>query len=212
MPNSGSDWLCRSLAACSPGVRYFDKEFFNPITNGQYGDVLETAFGCEMVSCHRNIATSVERQREALEAAYAQTWCRESYDFDKEVFAAWKVSWLAEHFELGFLVRDAVGIFPPSRVRVWSWYDAVYNALGGTAGLPLHRRAVIACQAMRIEIEQSARALGRPVLDYQRLCTGDRATVEQDLRASGFLSGRLCVNEAVERILQTRRYENKGSA
>ena len=38
LPNSGTDWLCRILAKHGRGdaLRYYDKEFFNPICNLKY--------------------------------------------------------------------------------------------------------------------------------------------------------------------------------
>ncbi len=131
LPNSGTDWLCRILAkhGRGDGLRYYDKEFFNPICNLKHATVLEGPFGCELASCFENIGVRSELQARDLEAAYQASWEMEGYNFDKENFSALKVPFFAQHFDIVFLYRPAYNVFPPSRLRVWAWYDAIYTAM-----------------------------------------------------------------------------------
>ena len=47
LPSSGSDWFASCIRAANPDLRYFDKEFFNPITNIELGDQLAVYFKVE---------------------------------------------------------------------------------------------------------------------------------------------------------------------
>jgi hypothetical protein len=63
---------------------------------------------------------------------------------------------------------------------------------------------------MRSQMTRSAADLGRPLLHYERLCTGDLAAVRKDLERSRFLAGRLDLDAAAAQIIQTRHYHAKG--
>ena len=58
LPNSGTDWLCRILAkhGRSDGLRYYDKEFFNPICNPKYATVLEARLAASWLHALRTSA------------------------------------------------------------------------------------------------------------------------------------------------------------
>ena len=85
LPNSGSDWLADVICQNSR-LRYYNKEFFNPITNSVFGDRLAEAFGCELVGCYQNIAAPWREHVDELDRIYSETWARFVCDFDKEVF------------------------------------------------------------------------------------------------------------------------------
>jgi hypothetical protein len=110
LPNSGTDWLCPIIARHG-GLRYYHKEFFNPICNPKHGAILEWDFGCELASCYRNIGVPWDRQEQRLDAAYRATWATESYNFDKENFVLQKVAWFAKRFKIVMLHRAASSVF-----------------------------------------------------------------------------------------------------
>jgi hypothetical protein len=214
LPNSGTDWLCPILAEHG-GLHYYRKEFFNPITNPQYGHVLEAGFGCELPTCHRNIGRGAEAAD--LEAIYRETWLREegAWNFDKEVYSPLKVEFFARHFRIAFLHRPVESVFPPSRLRVWAWYDAIYCAflasgrIGQSRGArPLAVRARIAHHTAWAAMREAAVRLDAPVLDYDLLCQADAATIRAHL-SRGWIRDVVDVEAAVASILATRRHTDK---
>jgi len=213
IPNSGTDWLASIIEKWGSGLRYYRKEFFNPICNPRYGQQLELGFGCELVSCYRNIGVRSADQVKTLDDVYRRTWMRENWNFDKENFSAFKVPWLAEHFELVFLYRSYDSMFPPSRLRVLAWYDAIYNALADAdmairSKIGLRERARVAHSLCWDEMIPQARRLGAPILDYNRFCTGNLPAVLRELD-QGWLGKVLDVEGAARCVLETRRYHPK---
>ena len=212
LPNSGTDWLCPILAR-QGGLRYYQKEFFNPICNPVHGTRLEAAFGCELASCYANIGLPWDRQVETLESLYRTTWAAEPYNFDKENFSPLKVAWFARHFRIVMLHRAASSVFPPSRLRVLAWYDAIYNAMADHGHLvrqavDLTARAKRAHEVSWVLMRQAAACLDIPVLDYDELCTADRDRVRQSL-AVGWIADVVNIAGAAADILATRRHTVK---
>lgn len=215
LPNSGTDWLCPILAKHG-GLRYYEKEFFNPICNRQYGDLLEQAFGCELVSCYRNIGVRSDDQVDVLERVYRQTWARHDWNLDKENFSPFKVSFFARRFLIAFLYRSPENVFPPSRLRVWQWYDAIYHGLVDNGLVArnhggLRARAAAAHWVCWNEMRTWARMTGAPFLDYELLCTGDETAVREHLD-QGWLRGVLAIDSTTQEVLATRRYRPKRAA
>jgi hypothetical protein len=219
LPNSGTDWLCRILAkhGKGDGLRYYEKEFFNPICNPKYAMMLEPVFGCELAYCHENIGIWSEVQDEELEAVYQDSWACESYNFDKENYSALKVRFFARHFELVFLFRPVENVFPPSRLRVWAWYDAIYSALVATGmieetgPIDLEGRSVAAHKTCWDVMWKEAEAIGAPVLDYERLCKAGSVEDVADHLGRGWIARAVDVPAAAAEIFATRRYENKAA-
>lgn len=216
LPNSGTDWLCPILAKHGH-LRYYEKEYFNPICNLEYGDVLAAEFGCEMVSSYRNIGVRSSAQAGQLETVYSNTWARQSvWNFDKEIFSAFKVPFFNEHFRLVFLHRAFDSIFPPSRARVWSWYDAIWNGLAdrdhvADIRLTLALRAREAHRVCWEEMNARAEELSAPVLDYDLLCTADYEAVRHHL-GRGWIGDVVDVSAAAQEILTTRVHRIKTAA
>lgn len=215
LPNSGTDWLCRILAKHGKDLRYYEKEFFNPLCNWKHCLVMELAFGCEMVSCHRNIGLCAEEQADQLEAIYQNTWCQYDWNFDKENFAAFKVDFFAKHFEIVILHRSAGSMFPPSRARVWNWYDAIWNGLvahGHLIGhsMALECRAHDAHRVCSWELVRWADRLGAPVLDYDVLCTAPVGLV-QDHLDRGWIGRAVDVQAAAAEMVAGRRQSVKSA-
>lgn len=212
LPNSGTDWLCPLLAKHA-GLRYYEKEFFNPICNQQYGDVLEQAFGCELASCYRNIGVRAEDQADTLDRLYEETWARHDWHFDKENFAAFKVPFFARYFQLAFLYRAPESVFPPGRLRVWAWYDAIWNGLVENGHLErtsesLAERASLAHWVCWDEMRFWARTCNSPFLDYDLLCTADEAAVREHL-SQGWVGELVDIGHMTQALLDTRRPHTK---
>jgi hypothetical protein len=122
-PNTGSTWLTKLLARHS-AAPYYDKEFFNPVCNPLYRDYLGERFGCELVSMYHNIALPMKPGD--LEEVLAKTWWRHAWRFNKENQLAWKLEAFRQFFDVVVLWRRMDNVFPPSRPRVWGWYEAFY--------------------------------------------------------------------------------------
>jgi hypothetical protein len=124
-----------------------------------------------------------------------------------------KVGFFALRFEVVFLHRAVESVFPPSRLRVWAWYDAIYAALVESeilprVALPLAERAHVAHEACWREMYGQAEAIGLPVLDYDYLCTaGPEAIAEHVSR--GWIGRVVDVPAVVAEIIATRRWTNK---
>ena len=121
LPNTGTDWLVNLLLRQNPQLKYY-REFFNPICNPVYENVLNRVFGCEMVDNFALIAKAQCR----YEAVYRQTWSKENYNFTKENYSAFKLNWFVQHFDCVVLYRRAELSLPGSRLPVKTWYDAMY--------------------------------------------------------------------------------------
>ena len=206
LPNCGTDWLCEMLARCS-GLAYFRKEFFNPMTN-QKCPLLERAFGCELVSCYRHIAAPLNHG--IADKIYHQEWLRSGCNFDKEVYSACHVDWFAQRFEVVVMTRPETGVFPPSRLRVWQWYDAMWRSLvdaGGervqAASPDLQVRCRLAYRSLVDKLLQSARDLHLPIIDYQVLIVGSQSEIADMLSCA--MRNRLDIDRATAAILRSRR-------
>jgi hypothetical protein len=168
--SSGSKWLAGLIAKHMPGVRYYDKEFFNPICNLRHELTLRKNFGCELVSCYRNIALPGDR---FIHDDIRATWGQADYTFTKECYSACKLPVLVEHFKCFVLVRRTEELFPPMRVRVWSFYEHVWFALR-EAGYPMKEVSTVAraMEAHKVEVavmQRDATRLGVPVLHFDDL-------------------------------------------
>jgi hypothetical protein len=181
LPNTGTDWLVDLLLRHNPGLRYY-REFFNPICNPKYEDVLGRAFGCEMVGHYEMIA----RTRGPWEEVYEQTWAREAYNFTKENYSAFKAHALVRKFTCFVLYRRAEMTLPGSRVQVKTWYDAMYWSLirnqaalesdvrslvayAGAEADTVNKRQVAAFVIYYYQLLKEAKKYGLPVIDYDNL-------------------------------------------
>lgn len=179
LPNSGSDWLASCIVAAT-GWRYYRKEFFNPLTNPDCADELLKAFGCELVTGSEHLCTC---DRAAVSAAVQATWPRDTFDFNKEVWSFAKLPALVEHFNCMVLTRSGASLFPPSRLRVWQWYDAIWHQLPRN-GRPLfavspRTRAVEGHAVARDMLLRDALAYEVPCLDYERIVQANPHEIAQ---------------------------------
>lgn len=183
LPNSGTTWVCRCIAKHHDGD-YYD-EYFNPVLNDRHEVVLREAFGSELACCYRNIA--LEREPETR-TAIQTTWMKDDYTFTKENYSPFKLHLFAEHFRVVVLLRHTAGVFPPSRVRVWSFYEHCWQALKDAGAAELREvgvrsRAMEAHAFMVRHMRKEAIRLGLPIIYYEDLFN-DR--MEQMVLDAGF--------------------------
>jgi hypothetical protein len=178
LPNSGSTWFGELIAMHSSWSRYCP-EFFNPLRNPRHYARLSQRFGCELVSCYKNIALG--DHTELLDADIAATWDREEFNFTKEVFSPFKLPAFARRFKCFVLLRSEADTFPPHRLRVWSFYEHAWWALRQAGapvyGLTVEERARCASRLMQERIEVDAQRLGVPVIHYRELFSGNAQAV-----------------------------------
>lgn len=197
-PSSGTDWLCPIIAEAAQ-LNYWHKEFFNPICNYKLN---AAGFGCEMISCYEHISSPQANGFTEAIQGWGETGC----NFDKEVFSLAKLPIYAKHFRCALLYREPAVTFPPSRARVWVWYDAIWNSLKlhgypVTNGPLLHR----ATEAHKLTWQRAFRdadMLGVPVIRYSDLLSEDPAAVRRAIDC-GWIEG-INVESAVLRIIATR--------
>ncbi len=175
-PNSGTDWLAGCIVRVT-GWRYFQKEFFNPLTNAQHSETLLSNFGSELVTGLENLATC---HTQGIDAVVERTWPADTFDFNKEVWSFCKLPALVAHFDCLVITRSAASLFPPSRLRVWQWYDAIYHAFARVHGphwqhehFTPQARALHAHAVASDRLTRDATAIGVPQLSYDHLINAE---------------------------------------
>ena len=171
LPNSGSTWFAALIAQHTRYNRYA-AEYFNPIRNAEHYEALSQEFGCEFVSCYKNIASAGSHRTDAL---IRRTWGTDDYNFTKEIFSPFKLRMFATHFRVFVLIRDAADSFPPRRLRVWSFYEHAWQAIKDS-GIPIEgshfeTKALAAHRVMTQALVSDANDYGVPVLNYRELFT-----------------------------------------
>ena len=128
MPSSGSDWFADCLLKSSAQLvtHATAKEPLNPICNLDHFDVLAKVFGCEAEPAIASIAASPSQSQvdEVLPIALGP-----QVNFIKEVWVGYQLPQLQQHFHTITLTRSYDNTFPPSRVRVYSWYLALARSI-----------------------------------------------------------------------------------
>ena len=171
LPNSGSTWLAETIAAHSRWSRYAG-EYFNPVRNELWYPQLSKQFGCELISCYRNIARAGDRW---IVDDIREVWKNSGYTFTKEVFSPYKLPAFSQVFRCFVLLRDAADTFPPGRARVWSFYEHAWHALreqglvGAGWGDRVSQLALAAHAAMTRALTVDAIAQGVPIVQYRDL-------------------------------------------
>ncbi len=221
LPNTGTDWLVGLWLRQNPGLRYY-REFFNPICNPKYEDVLSRAFGCEMAGHYALLA----RPGCPCGQVYEQTWAREGYNFTKENYSAFKVGAFARRFRCFVLYRKAEASLPGGRLQVKTWFDAMYAslmanrsalaadlrelvALATAEADTINKRQVAAFVIYYYQLLKEARRRGLPVLDYDVLMSHSAAELVPYL--SG-LPGVLDPERLAHEVCATRRPGEKDFA
>ena len=168
LPNSGSSWFARELAA-GMKLNYY-MEFFNPLRNQKYESILVKNFGCELLSCYRNIVSPGDAR---IHDDIRKTFGREPYQMTKEVFSPYKLPVFVEHFRVIVLHRSAAETFPPRRARIWSFYEHIWHALEETGprlrAKHVHDRALEAFEVVSAQLLSDARRYNVPIISYEDL-------------------------------------------
>jgi hypothetical protein len=170
MPNSGSTWFAKLIAGYLPGCRYYEKEFFNPVCNLKHEKILRRNFGSELVSCYLNIASRGDAH---IDEDIAATWGVENYTFTKECQSAFKLPMFLRHFRVFVFLRPTEESFPPSRARVWSFYEHAWHSLKyhghAVSAETTTDRAIEAHRVIYAHLEADAKRRGVPILYYSDL-------------------------------------------
>lgn len=209
LPNSGSDWFANLVAQCTPGARYYHKEFFNPVTNWPHMEELASVFGCELPSTAANLYRQMHGMRDnedetAMLAVIDRTWrCQQKWNCNKEVWSFGNAGIFKHRFVLWGLTRSANTLFPPSRARVWCWYDAIACGAGIlNTSIEFEQRCRHAHKVATELLLQDADRHGFPVLEYDKIVSGTPDEVMQEI-------DKLCVRhsivDGVDRDLLFRR-------
>jgi hypothetical protein len=205
MPNSGSTWFAKLIAGHLPGCRYYDKEFFNPVCNLKHELVLRRNFGSELVSCYLNIASAGDTH---IDDDIAATWGSENYTFTKECQSAFKLETFLRHFRVFIFLRPTAESFPPTRARVWSFYEHAWHSLKlhGYAmnALTTGDRAIEAHRLIYSHLLSDAERRGVPIIYYGDLFGEREALRAQLARALGY-DGDAIVNAVIETRVKTTR-------
>ena len=207
MPNCGSTWLAPIIATYS-GLSYYDKEFFNPGTNPLHREEIASGFGSEQVSTYMNIANDVEKHSDALDAIFESTWAKYTWDFDKEVYMAWKLPWVTRHFTCFVLDRKPGSLFPASRANVLIWYEAIHHSLMAHGRVELTAKRTLLSRAMlahRIGRELLLRA-GLPIIDLDVFSYGTPTRIARELRE---VPVHMNVDAVVAEVMATRKTSRK---
>lgn len=151
MPSSGSDWFASCILAVSDlRAHPTAKEPLNPICNIEHFDLIATAFGCEAANTLRRIAAPPRQDTvdHVLELAIPP-----EVNFVKEVWCGYQLEQLEDHFHILTMTRSAVNTFPPTRVRVYSWYLALARSIESNLHIDLpstlHARIAVAHELYR---------------------------------------------------------------
>jgi hypothetical protein len=200
LPNSGSTWFGNVLANHIPGCGY-SPEFFNPLRNPKYEAILSRQFGCELLSCYRNIVAEGDA---AIDDDIRRSWGAEQFRFTKEVFSPFKLEAFSRHFRCFVFLRPAEQSFPPARLRIWSFYEHAWFALRDS-GVPLsaettRERAREAHEVLTARILEDAERLRIPIIAFDDLFSGEERLAQLMERALGFACPGLA-----EEIASTRK-------
>ena len=204
LPNTGSTWFAECVAKGYEGKYFY--EYFNPLRNPDHEEMLARSFGCETVASYANIATPGSAD---IDTEIAKTWGQDGYHFTKEVFSPLKLATFAKRFHCVVFFRDESLVFPPSRLRIISFYEHAWWAIQSSPWFDVRLRANNAWErareaftVLRSRMAVDAGRLGVQVLHFEHLF-GQRQDVEAVIKKA---FGGLVDAEAVAlEIEKTRR-------
>lgn len=189
LPNSGTTWFCGLLAKHTPS-KYAD-EYFNPGLNHEHEVILRERFGTEFACCYRNIALPAD---ERCDEIIRETWAKSDFTLTKENYSPLKLDLFTRHFtSVIVLLRHTAGVFPPSRSRVWSFYEHAWQAFAD-AGFPM-REVTLRARCMEVHtlmartLKRDAQRLNVPIVYYEDMRDPELARAQ--LMRAGVLSQEL---------------------
>lgn len=214
LPSSGSTWFakCMIKAFGLQAPNDDNYEFFQPLRSLSYGAELSRCFGLETVSQFKNIATPCNGiDLEIFEEVYQTTWEKEPYNFCKEVWSFAKLPLFNQHFRCVCLTRSAEETFPPNRLRVYGWYDAIWNAYRIYGKVPFaqcydyKQKAIEAHNWATQNMLSDAATLDIPVIRYSVIAGGNAAEIAKEID-NGWISklSISLVGNLVDEIISTR--------
>jgi hypothetical protein len=185
LPSSGSTWLA-DVIVTRLGLLAHQKsaEFFQPLTNLELYEPLSRCFGSENPSCMNNIMKMP--RSDDFEKAVAE-FKKRGYTFCKEVFQFFHTPLFVRHFDVFFLRRSAERTFPPSRLRVLSWYDAIATSIENNIGNRFSKTNLLARSieshrwCWEYLIAGYAESYGLPILEYEAISEGPEAVVRMEV-------------------------------
>jgi hypothetical protein len=185
LPSSGSTWLADVIVK-ELGLLAHQKsaEFFQPLTNLPMYEMLARCFGSENPSCMDNIMT-MPRVGDFEQAV--QKFHEHGYTFCKEVFQFFHTPLFVKHFRVFFLYRSAANTFPPKRLRVLAWYDAIATAIESNIGNRFSKTNLLARSIEAHEwcweylIKGYAESYKLPILRYEQITDGGVDDVRMEL-------------------------------
>lgn len=200
MPSSGSDWFVSCLQAACPEIVCHPtaKEFFNPLCNLEHYDAMSKVFGCETVDCYKNI-TRLIRPEEA--EPFVDMFMSQELTMTKEVWSAWHGFMFGRWFDVVGFVRRPENTFPPTRIRVWSWYRAVAASLGIDGDLK--SSCLRAHDAMWKEIQHSLLDIYLPTIQWEKCMSYELDQLDKYF--NGLLPSWIPCRRLAEIICETRR-------
>lgn len=212
LPSSGSTWFAKQLIEATgltppPDDNY---EFFQPLRTQRHELELSKCFGLEIPSLYRNVAIPSDDQPKIHEV-YNATWGQENFSICKEVWSFAKVAFFNQYFRTVCLTRSPDETFPPNRLRVYGWYDAIYRAyvdLRGQMTEPtglrhIEGRARIGHAFATVAMLGDAQVLKVPVIQYSVLMNGNRKQVYNELNVF-WLNTDIDVEKLTDKIMSTR--------
>lgn len=205
--NSGSDWLSPILArrVASGPQKYWQKEFFNPITNNRFAEELSPVFPSESAIGYENFGVRLTDDliQRVLNPIYRKTWAQLDYTFNKEAYTPNFTRWYASKFNVVGLVRTTEDLFPPTKARTWATYETMWLGLRKNGWVLFHSesmksRAMEAHRVMREFLMQELADIGAPVLHYETMVSGSESEVTDEARRIGWLDVEGFVQDVME--------------
>jgi len=184
--NSGSTWLSSCL---KDQYKLFPKEYFNSILNYEIQQYADTILGNEQE--YFNLA--VKASKNSFEYMMRYTWlAQNTYNATKENYLAFNIQNIKPYFkEVVMLFRSVKYCFPPQRSRVKVWYNQWYQSLlahskicpeitkfNNCIILTHQKKALLAWQVVRWQLELEADRLYIPTIDYDRLMNYSKEEID----------------------------------
>ncbi len=178
LPSSGTKWVANQIAMLDR-ISYYGREFFNPIVNAEEFVWMKEHFGCELPMCMWNMVRPLPR---SIVKYSAERFAEFGFNFAKENFHFFHAEQLKEEFDIFFYKRSAENTFPPTRLRVYAWYDAMATVVDthldtDITKSSLYERAVETHSVWWLYGERIAKKNGFPIIYFEELMSNHSVVV-----------------------------------
>jgi hypothetical protein len=217
LPNTGTDWLCDQICLSNPELKYY-REFFNPVCNESYAEILNQGFGCEINEDVENAIEMLAKKIsfEDYQKIYNLSWAKEKFNFTKENYSAFKAEHHIKFFDCIILHREYEICFPPKRKEVLPWYQSMYfSLLYNFEDLNEEHRIKLNATKNNTKLKYKitheiyysilfkfAKQYSVPIIDWKNLVTKDEKDLKDEFNK---FKGLLDTNNLIFRILDTRK-------